>query len=966
MNKSREANVTEGETHSLRTELSLSQASLRRSPGIAIVVLLLLASPFLSKVAVAQPSQGNWVITGTQVVQNESIALTGNLTIENGGNLTLQNVKLKLDVGYDGEYGVFVGLGGSLYIYNSTITSGDQTHRFDFIVQGDNFMMKDSTVQYAGSCTYQNIIAGTSNCSQGSTYDGSQGLTVYTDGADIEGNNISDGGIGLILAGSNEVVKSNNFNSSQYSSIVITYHQNGAQGPSFSNDTVEGNTIHQDVLLDSSLLIIYGDGGNLIQNNTFTSTQTLGSVTLFAITDDGGWANTIRDNHISATAGMWISGETANDLIQNNAVTYCEAGIELVNVPANLVEGNTFLAGLATQSNGHPCGGSGVYVRGGRNIMVVNNTVSAENVPPLKNGAYTFIPESAIQLVQSIDGHVLNNNLTSWGFSPSLWTIDSSGNTVAGNLLSSARKDQLSYLGAGIFMYASDNNTVFDNQSNSTDPYSISLYGSNANSIYHNNFLGTGEMAYDDGLNNSWSVGNTGNYWSSYSGGGTYPVLPNGRDGHPSISPVVVTTAIVPSFTPVPLPNSKPTPTVMVVSNATKIIATTATYEAGTIDVKPGGNLTIENSDLTIGTIGFNINIEEGGSMTIANSKIVWGTGGIEVNPGGSLTIANSSVLVTGQSFPAMGFSLYGTLNIEKSQILAVPNAGGFDIATVDANNVTLSITHSVLDGGTDTGDLNNCIKLEGDYQTLVMNDSTLENCPGGIALVHGGHSTAILSGDTFARVPDPVSTANPIERLVFANNTIDTELGIGLNAGYLILSQSTVNGSWGGGLAPVCGGNSHGACSVVGNTVRNVVGIAILLSANGALVANNTITNAQGGIDVFGDNNTVYGNTVLNSSSGISVQGANNDVYDNTFVPTTTTSTTVSTTTQSTTTSISTTSIVSNSTSSSSSPTSTRGGGGIPDFPFQTFAVGVFTSVIVVSYLLLRRKTQPSGPSQV
>jgi len=46
-----------------------------------------------------------------------------------------------------------------------------------------------------------------------------------------------------------------------------------------------------------------------------------------------------------------------------------------------------------------------------------------------------------------------------------------------------------------------------------------------------------------------------------------------------------------------------------------------------------------------------------------------------------------------------------------------------------------------------------------------------------------------------------------------------------------------------------------------------------------------------------------------------------------------------------------------------SAASTTSSGGGGIPEFPYQTFAVGVFTLLIVVSYLFVKRNGRPSWP---
>lgn len=62
----------------------------------------------------AQPLEGDWIVTGVEVVENRTILLNGNLTVEAGGSLTLRNVTLKMNVEQNGQYGISVEEGGSL------------------------------------------------------------------------------------------------------------------------------------------------------------------------------------------------------------------------------------------------------------------------------------------------------------------------------------------------------------------------------------------------------------------------------------------------------------------------------------------------------------------------------------------------------------------------------------------------------------------------------------------------------------------------------------------------------------------------------------------------------------------------------------------------------------------------------------------------------------------------------------
>jgi parallel beta-helix repeat protein len=80
-----------------------------------------------------------------------------------------------------------------------------------------------------------------------------------------------------------------------------------------------------------------------------------------------------------------------------------------------------------------------------------------------------------------------------------------SGNTLHGNI------------GSGIWLNVSSGNQLYGNNI-SNNAVGILVMNSNANKIYHNNFLGNKEQAEDSRGSNSWDMGNVtgGNYWSDH------------------------------------------------------------------------------------------------------------------------------------------------------------------------------------------------------------------------------------------------------------------------------------------------------------------------------------------------------------------------------------------------------------------------------------------------------------------
>ena len=74
------------------------------------------------------PGTGHWIIANETYVGNETIIMNGNITIQNGGSLTLRNVTLIMNCTFDGEFQIEVLSGGSLYIYDNDNWKGP-THR---------------------------------------------------------------------------------------------------------------------------------------------------------------------------------------------------------------------------------------------------------------------------------------------------------------------------------------------------------------------------------------------------------------------------------------------------------------------------------------------------------------------------------------------------------------------------------------------------------------------------------------------------------------------------------------------------------------------------------------------------------------------------------------------------------------------------------------------------------------------
>ncbi|MBA3044196.1 hypothetical protein FP804_03565, partial [archaeon] len=98
------------------------------------------------------------IVMGDTFIENETllwndtvITLNGNLTINETGSLTLDNVTLIMNCTTNGTYHIEVQPGGEMYILNnSNITSANE-YRYLFLVKNDStFEMRDSELSECG------------------------------------------------------------------------------------------------------------------------------------------------------------------------------------------------------------------------------------------------------------------------------------------------------------------------------------------------------------------------------------------------------------------------------------------------------------------------------------------------------------------------------------------------------------------------------------------------------------------------------------------------------------------------------------------------------------------------------------------------------------------------------------------------------------------------------------------------
>ena len=126
---------------------------------VAVILLLFTApTPVIANgtgSAYPPPATGDWIINSTVVIQNETIVITGNIVITDGGSLSLINTTLLTNSTADTSYNISVESGGFLYVVNSTLTALNKNYRYDLLAfSGSGIHIVHSEISYAGHDQY--------------------------------------------------------------------------------------------------------------------------------------------------------------------------------------------------------------------------------------------------------------------------------------------------------------------------------------------------------------------------------------------------------------------------------------------------------------------------------------------------------------------------------------------------------------------------------------------------------------------------------------------------------------------------------------------------------------------------------------------------------------------------------------------------------------------------------------------
>jgi parallel beta-helix repeat protein len=380
------------------------------------------------------------------------------------------------------------------------------------------------------------------------------------------------------------------------------------EGSGSSNCVIKNNTITGSV--GSWNVAIWVNGfNNIVSGNTIIGNDATG------IYLDRGSGNIISDNYIAdntvyGISFMYASATLRNNRLDNNSLGAFDFLEDTYGSPiqdidsSNLVDGMPVYYAVNQQNKTVPSNSGYVLLTNCANMTVRGLSITKDTSSEAAHNS------NGIRLVNTNNSKIIDNTLTVGRGISCYWSqnisiarntlttgiqLYSSNISVTDNTLTAkgirigsdtvVARNSLSFCDKGISVEGS-HNQIFENEI-ANSGIGISLFSSNKNLIFHNNFIDNSQQVYVEHYGNSgWDIiahtyypssGNVwdfgypagGNYWSDYNGSDSnrdgigdtsYHVFENDTDNYPLIAPFV-SVDVQPSPAPKKSPSPKPTPT---------------------------------------------------------------------------------------------------------------------------------------------------------------------------------------------------------------------------------------------------------------------------------------------------------------------------------------------------------------------------------------------------------------------
>jgi len=360
--------------------------------ALAILTLFIL---LILPASLATTSQGltsrllekdDWVISGAEFISDEDVVLTGNLTVDSGGRLTLMDSELVINSSFDQEFLVHVETGGRLDLINTTIKAMTAPNRFVITVLG-KLAADNSTIANFTSMRFTDAKATLNH----SKLDTTDGTVITATGSDLSLTGceilISDGE-GIKMADTtgrflSTVVKStsgsNTIGLNLSASSHLTFTNGGVYDFSTGIRSVSSYVMFDDAVIRDSKVGLRQQEGSVdiidsrIQDNEIGIECTNGtayigyneiSAQVSGIQLSGCNASIERSTVADSGVGIQVNGSKAK--VVNNTMRYNAFGLFWSSTSSGEVSRNVFLGNTI-----------GVEVQG--SIMRIEDSVFTTN-----------------------------------------------------------------------------------------------------------------------------------------------------------------------------------------------------------------------------------------------------------------------------------------------------------------------------------------------------------------------------------------------------------------------------------------------------------------------------------------------------------------------------------------------------------------------------------------------------------
>ncbi len=460
---------------------------------------------------VTPPKYGNWHINSLDNIECNSTTITLNGKLQIEGKLRLNNVRLKMNGTYNGQYSIDTYSGSTLHIsdingWQSEITNGGVLNaNYTFRVNaGTDFKLIRSEVHNAGYAwnldtagnNYNNagLWINTNNAIIDQSYihgNSFVGLILYnSNGNKITNNNIysniwngiyaensnnnnlinnnvhNNGWDGFLVAGSNNNFSNNNVYSNGYDGFSVS----GSNNIFLNNYYVYYNRHHG--------ITVSGYNTNLTNNYVFSNAD-------IGIAVSSNSCN-IRNNNVhDQSRGIVLSSSTGCNIKNNNVLWNHWRGIDLESSPGNLLESN-----YANHTAGSPDAAGIILVDSANNRMTLNYASYNDNYGirlwrspgAIVNRSYTNYNYNGAGI--SLEGSGTSENSiidinNAYGNSVGIQLYNTNGNSITNNIVTSNK--------GGIALYSSHYNHIRNNNASYSNDIGIGLSSSSGNDLFNNN-----------------------------------------------------------------------------------------------------------------------------------------------------------------------------------------------------------------------------------------------------------------------------------------------------------------------------------------------------------------------------------------------------------------------------------------------------------------------------------------------